>query len=288
MGLGKITRILPDKLYLQLLYYKHFKKFINFKNPKTFNEKLQWLKLYNRNPEYTKMVDKYLVREYIAEKIGEEYLIPLLGVWDEPEEIDFSALPNQFVLKWNHDSGSVIICRDKTEFDEQKAVEKLKAMKSHNGFWYGREWPYKNVSPKITAEKYLTDFNGGLRDYKFFIFNGEAKFLYISEGLENHQTAQISFYDFEGNEMKFHRSDFSPFSIPPIFPENLQEMKLLGEKLAKEINCPFVRVDFYSVAEKIYFSEITFFPCSGILPFEPKEWDLKLGKMINLEKLNKK
>ena len=167
-------RYLPDKLYIQLLFFKHFHRFVNFKHPVSFNEKLQWLKINDRNPLYTTLVDKIKVKDYLREVLGEDYSIPTLAVWNSPEEIDFDSLPNQFVIKWNHDSGSIVICKDKKTFDKTKAVKKLQHGAKYNGFWYGREWPYKNVIPKLIAEGFL-DGGDDLIDYKLMCFNGKVK-----------------------------------------------------------------------------------------------------------------
>ncbi len=269
------------------MYYKHFHRFIDFKNPQTFNEKLNWLKLNDRRPEYTQMVDKYAVRDYISEKLGEEYLIPLLGVWDDPQEVDFDALPNQFVLKWNHDSGSVIICRDKSKLDIQKTVATLASKRSHNGYWYGREWPYKNVKPRIIAEEYMEDSSGaGLRDYKFYCFNGTPKFLYISEGLEDHSTARISFVTTEWEFASYERSDFKPFDKLPPKPECFDQMLELAAKLSMGVD--FLRVDFYEIDEKVFFSELTFFPCGGFMPFKNMDHNIEIGEMLHLSEMENK
>ncbi|MBR6728834.1 MAG: glycosyl transferase [Clostridia bacterium] len=275
---------MSDERFLKRKYRLVMGKPLNLKNPKTYNEKLQWLKLYDRKPEYTTMVDKYEVKQYVSSLIGEDYIIPTLGVWDKFEEIGFDALPEQFVLKCTHDSGGLAICRDKAKFDIDKAKKKIELCFKRNYFWSNREWPYKNVKPRIIAERYMEDENEaeGLTDYKFFCFNGEPKLLYVSQGLQNHATAAISFYDLEGNEMPFHRSDYKPIAEKMILPERFDEMLSIVRKLAAEVNNPFVRIDLYSICGKIYFSEITFFPCSGMLPFEPEEWDYTFGSWINL------
>ena len=280
-----VFRILPDSVYLGLLYRFSMKKKLNLKNPQTFNEKLQWLKLYDRNPEYTKMADKYAVRKYIEEKIGEEYLIPLLGVWDSFEEIDFESLPDQFVLKCTHDSGGLVICRDKKHFDVNAAKLKINKCMKRNYFWQNREWPYKNIKPKIIAEKFMIDTDDanskeGLTDYKFYCFGGTAQFAYVSTGLENHATARISFVTLDWEQAPFRRMDFEPFVQLPKKPKHLDKMLELAKILSYEI--PFVRVDFYEIDDKIYFGEITFFPGSGMVKLEPVEWDYKLGEMIKL------
>ena len=284
----KLVGLIPSKLWISIRFKRRTGQKMDWKNPKTFNQKLQWLKLYNRRPEYTTMVDKYEAKKYVAGIIGEEYIIPTLGVWDRFEDIDFDELPEQFVLKCTHDSGGLIIVRDKSKLDREAARKMFRTALGRNHYSVNREWPYKNVKPRIIAEQYMEDENGkGLRDYKFFTFNGESKFLYLSEGLENHATASISFYDLDGKEMPFRRSDFKPFEELPSMPSNLGEMVKLSNRLAAESQSPFVRCDFYSVKGRIYFSEITFFPCSGMLPFEPAEWDKVLGGWIELPKKQK-
>ena len=278
-----------DEAVIKSVYKREMKKKLNLENPVTYNEKLQWLKLYDRKPIYTTMVDKYEAKKYVADIIGEEYIIPTLGVWDRFEDIDFDKLPEQFVLKCTHDSGGLSICRDKSTFNKKAAKRKLQASLKRNFFWAKREWVYKNIKPRIIAEQYMEEQDGqGLRDYKFFCFNNEPKLLYISQGLENHDTASISFYDMDGKEMPFHRSDFKTMEPNFQLPENFHEMAKKAEIIAQNVQSPFVRVDLYSINGKIYFSEITFYPCSGMMPFEPEEWDKTLGDWIRLpEKTNK-
>ncbi len=282
--LKTMTRVLPDSLYIRLRYFQRMKKFPNLKTPKTFNEKLQWLKLHDRKPEYTKMVDKYEVRAYIAEKIGEEYLIPLLGVWGSFDNIDFEKLPEQFVLKCTHDSGGLVICRDKNKLDIKAAREKINKAFETNYYWQGREWPYKNVRPRIVAEKYMEDKitsqERGLTDYKIYCFEGKAKFAYVSEGLENHTTANINFVTLDWKKAPFQRLDFKEFDRLPKRPRTFDKMVELAEKLAKGIH--FLRVDFYEIDDRIYFGELTFFPGNGCVELKPAEWDRKLGEYISL------
>ena len=280
--LKKASHILPDKIYIKLKYRLRLGKFPDLKNPKTFNEKLQWLKLYDRKPEYTRMVDKYEAKKYVADIIGEEYVIPTLGVWDSFDDIDFDKLPDQFVLKCTHDSGGLVICRDKSKLDKDAAKNKICKSLKRNYFWSGREWPYKNVKPRIIAEKYMDDGVGGLRDYKFLCFNSKPKFIYISQGMENHSTARISFYDLEGNKMPFERNDYKSFEAPPDMPVTMSEMVEFSAILAEKIGCPFVRIDFYCINGKTCFGEITFSPCGGMMPFKPMQWDKKLGKDLDL------
>lgn len=282
----KFGKRLDDRTFIKLEYYSNFGKRLNLNNPVTFNEKLQWLKLYDRNPMYTRMVDKVSAKEYVAEIIGEQYIIPTLGVWDRPEDINFDALPNQFVLKVTHDSGGLVICRDKSKFDKSKAIDKLTRSLKRDYYSAYREWPYKDVRKRILAEEYLEDNmdieSKGLVDYKFFCFNGVPRMLYISQGLENHETAEISFFDFEGKQLPFHRKDYKPFIENKELPACFEKMIDISGKIARNVNNPFIRIDLYAVQEQIYFSEITFYPCSGMIPFDPPEWDKKIGGWINL------
>lgn len=274
-----------DEWYLKLAFKLKMGYPLNLKEPKTFNEKLQWLKLYNRKPQYTQMVDKYAVRKYIAETIGEEYLIPLVGgPWKTAEAIDFEALPEQFVLKCNHDSGGIVVCRDKDTLDREISRDKIDRHLKENYYLSSREWPYKNVEPCVFAEKFMADERqkDGLIDYKFFCFNGQAKFLYVSQGLEDHSTAHISFYDLDGGEMPFKRTDFAAFEKLPYKPAGLAKMTELANTLAQMVGCPFLRCDLYEINGRIYFSELTFTPCSGMLPFDPPEWDETIGGWLTL------
>jgi hypothetical protein len=280
--LHRFLRIFSDKIYLQLMFFKHFHRFINFKNPKTFNEKLQWLKIYDRKSEYTTMVDKYLVKDYVASKIGKEYIIPTIGVWNHPNEIDFNKLPDQYVLKWNHDSGSVVICKNKKTFDRQAALEKLKDGDGKTGFWYGREWPYKNVSPKIIAEKYISNEkdDDNLTDYKIHCFDGEPKLILVCKNRFSKTGLLENFYDEKWNLLNLHRPNVKPIDGKIARPIKFDEMLGFARTLSEGI--PFARVDFYESFGKIYFGEMTFYPASGFLPFVPREWDYKLGRMLNI------
>lgn len=281
-----ISCLLPTKLFLKMKYKIRLGKKLDLKNPQTFNEKLQWLKLYDRNPEYTKTVDKYQAKQYVADIIGEKYIIPTLGIWDKFENINFEELPNQFVLKCTHDSGGLVICKDKSKLNIKEAKRKISKSLKTNYYYHGREWPYKKVRPRIIAEKYMATYKQKeLIDYKFFCFNGEPKFLYVSEGLSNHENARISFANMNYEKTEFYRKDYRPFDKLPDKPTNFDKMKELSKKLSK--NIPFIRVDFYEVNGQIYFGELTFFPCSGFIPFEPEEWDRKLGDMLKLPKEKK-
>lgn len=286
MASNRLLNFLLDEQYLKCLYWARMGKKLDLDDPQTFNQKLQWLKIHDRKPEYTTLVDKYAVRQYISDVIGEQHLIPLVGgPWTNFNEIDFEALPNQFVLKCTHDSGGLVICRDKSKLDVLAAKKKISNSLKLNYYDYGREWQYKNVKPKIIAEQYMEDCSKGqLIDYKFYCFNQEPKCFYASQGLENHATAHISFYDLKGHKMPFKRLDYLDFEIDPDLPENYEQMLTIARRLANKVNSLFVRVDLYEINGKVYFSEITFHPCSGFMPFDPIEWDYKFGNWLNLPK----
>ena len=276
-----MTHIIPDALYLKLRYYSRFHKKLNLKNPRTFSEKIQWLKLYDRRPEYSMMVDKYEVKKYVADIIGEEYIIPTLNVWNSFDEIDFDTLPNQFVLKCTHDSGGLVICTDKATFDKEAARKKIEASMKAKYFYHTREWAYKNVKPRIIAEQYMEDdTTKDLRDYKFFAFDGDVTMLFIAtERQEKDSETKFDFFDSDFNHLDFINGHPNA-KIPPAKPQNFELMKELASKLSKGI--PHVRVDFYEVNGKVYFGELTFCHWSGLMPFEPDEWDEKLGDWIKL------
>jgi len=270
-----------DEKFLKEKFKLIFGYELNLKNPQTFNEKLQWLKLYDRNPLYTIMVDKYKVKEYVANIIGKEYIIPTLGVWDNPEEIKFDKLPNQFVLKCNHNSGlGMCICKDKTKLDIKKVKKELTNGLKQDYYLTNREWPYKNVPRKIIAEQYMEDKEiKGLIDYKFFCFNGQPKFMYISNdiGMNPH----TDFFDMDKNMLLFRIKD-PPSLKKPTIPKQFEQMKQIAICLSK--NIPHVRVDFYIVKEQIYLGELTFFHNSGFIKFTPNEWDKKIGDWLVLPK----
>ena len=283
--ISNFFRWLPDATYLKLLYRFKMGHRLDLKNPLAFTEKLQWLKLYNRKPEYTKMVDKYAVKKYVADIIGEEYIIPTLGVWDKPEEINWDSLPNQFVLKTTHGGGGggVVICKDKATFDKTTAIAKLKESMASDIYSGLREWPYKNVPKRIIAEKFMAPEksldsvlkSSELLDYKFFCFNGKVKFFKVDFGrfVEHH----ANYYSPEGELLEFGEQGFKPDPNYPIeLPDNLKEMISLAERLSK--NKPFLRVDFYNVNGKIFFGELTFYPASGLGKWTTEEADIKIGE----------
>lgn len=280
--MDRILPLLPDKSCLSIMYRLYFGRKLDWEHPVTFNEKLQWLKLYDRRPEYTVMVDKVKAKNYVAEKLGGEYIIPTLGVWDDPDDIDFDALPNQFVLKCNHNSGlGMCICKDKSELDIPKVKAELRKGLKQNYFLHGREWPYKDVPRKILAEKFMEDKSGDgdLKDYKFMCFNGKVKCSFVCSGRNKEGGLKVTFFDRDWKQLPFTRH--YPASEKKIaMPEKYREMISMSEKLSQ--NIPFVRSDFYEINGRIYFGELTFYPGSGIEEFCPEEWDERLGKLIVL------
>ena len=272
-----------DEKYLKRKYQAVMGKKLNLDNPVTFNEKLQWLKLHDRRPEYTMMVDKYKVRDYIAEKLGEEYLIPLLGVWDDPDDIDFDALPNQFVLKCNHNSGlGMCICKDKSKLDIEKVKKELRKGLVQDYYLTGREWPYKDVPRKIICEQYMEDSSqkDSLTDYKFFCFNGVADCVMVCL---DRFSGDTKFYFFDKN-WKLKRLNIrgknapEGFSIPK--PSCMDKMFRIAEQLSEGLS--FSRIDLYECNGKIYFGEITIFPASGFDANLLPETDQYFGEMIDL------
>lgn len=273
---------LPDRQYLKILYYIKTGKNLNLKNPNGYREKIQWLKLYDRNPRYTRLVDKYLVKEYVSHVIGEEHIVPTLFVWDSPGEVDFEVLPEQFVLKCNHNSHlGLCICSNKKEFDVIAARKEL--WRGYNDDYYkrSREWAYKDVKRRIIAEKFLTDGTSigenVLTDYKFFCFDGIAKIMYVSKDIA--KDPRTDFFDMQFNHLPIHMQDKNADIIPDK-PAFFEEMREDAEKLAKDI--PFVRVDFYIANGQYYFGEMTFYPSSGLAPMNPEEWDRIIGNWITL------
>lgn len=266
-----------------MLYRRVFNKELDLENPMTYNEKLFWMKLYDRRPIYTTMVDKYAVKDYVAKIIGEEYIIPTLGVWDRPEDVEWDSLPDQFVLKCTHDSGGLVICRDKSKLDKQAAINILRKSLKRNYYKAGREWPYKNVKRRIIAEKYMEDTSvGELPDYKFFCFDGEVKALFI--GTER-GTGDVKFDYFDADFKHLDLVQIHPMSgkeLPK--PQHFEKMKELASKLSKSY--PQLRVDFYNINGAIYFGELTLFHHGGVIPFHPEEWAYIFGSWIQLPKID--
>ncbi len=277
----KIVKLLPDKPYLKLKYYMCFRERLDLKNPKTYNEKLQWIKIYDRNPDYIPLVDKYEAKIKVAEKIGSEHIIETYGVWNHFDEIDFDKLPKSFVLKCTHDTGSIVICKDKNQLDKAAAKEKLEHGLKFDVFRDGREWPYKNVKPRIIAEAYMEDTElGELRDYKFFTFGGVPKYVHIVSNRQNaNEETYGDFYDMDYNHVELTIGhDNAP--IPPKKPANFEKMIEFAKVLSKGTRQ--LRVDFYEVNGNLYFGELTFFQDSGFGDILPKSWNRKLGDMIDL------
>lgn len=273
----KIFRIIPDDIFLKIKYRLHLGKKLDLDNPQTFNEKLQWLKLYDRKPEYTQMVDKYEVRKYIADTIGEEYLIPLLGVYDTFDEIDFDALPNQFVLKPNHTSGNVYICKDKTKINYVELKKEVNRWLKRRYYWVHREWPYKNVKPRIVCEKFISDKDTTPDDYKVLCFNGKAKLIEVH--IDRFGAHKLDFYDMSWNKTSISQGGSTSNYIYEK-PVEFEKMIKLSEKLAA--NMFHVRIDWFVVHDKLYFSEITFYDGAGFDSFDNEEDDYLLGSWINL------
>lgn len=276
------TRCLwPDKIYLKVAFRDQMGYPLDLKNPRTFSEKLQWLKLYNRDPRYTVMVDKVKAKEYVATIIGEEYIIPTLGVWEDPNDIDFGQLPDRFVLKCNHNSGlGMYICKDKSMLDVEIVREELCKGLRQDYFINNREWPYKNVPRRVFAEAYMEDEYGELRDYKWFCFNGKVKALFIAtDRSKGDHATRFDFFDENFNHLPFTNGHPNA-DIMPDKPKMFDKMKELAAKLSMGI--PHVRIDFYEVGDKVYFGEMTFFHWSGLMPYDPEEWDEIFGSWINL------
>lgn len=277
----KFGKWIPDKTYLCILYRLHMGKKINMDNPKTFNEKLQWLKLYNRKPIYTTMVDKYEVKKFVSDIIGEQYVVKLFGVWNTPDDIDWNSLPSKFVLKTTHDGGgnSIVICKDKDKLDIEAAIKKLKVSMKHEIYSRYREWPYKNVKHRVIAEQLLEDNSGEkeLIDYKVMCFNGIPKLIQVHRGRFEEHTQD--FYDNSWNRLQYTQglpmSD-KPMKVPPVF----EEMMAMSAKLSKDI--PFLRVDWYIVEGRLYFGELTFFDASGYDDFDQEGINEEVGSWIDL------
>lgn len=276
--LAKLTKFFSDKYYIEKMFELKFGYKPDLDSPQTFNEKLNWLKLNNRNPLYTMLADKYSVKEYVAQTIGEKYVVPCYGKWECFEDIDFDTLPNQFVLKLNHDSSGAFICNNKNTIDKKELKKVLSRNIKRNYYWWLREWPYKNIKPCILSEKLLVDGTGAvLRDYKFWCFNGEPKYMYCTvKGVKTYE----NFYD-----MNFSPVDINhgfPRHIPEFDkPANFELMKDLAAKLSKGI--PFVRVDFFDVEGHVYFGEYTFYDWGGMRPFVSINVDKELGSYINIK-----
>lgn len=272
-----VFNFMPDELYLKFMFRLRMHRKLDLENPRFFNDKIQWTKLYDRRPEYTTFVDKYAVKQYVAQKIGPQYIVPTLGVWNQFDDIDFESLPDKFVLKCTHDSGGLVICKDKKALNVDHARKKINKCLKRNYYWMGREWPYKNVPHKIIAEQYMAD---DLRDYKLFCFNGVPRMTLVCSERFTKDGLKEDFYDEAWNHLDVQRPEHGNAILPIERPKQYELMKELAAKLSEKM--PFARIDFYEINDKVYFGEITFYPASGFEGFKPEEWDLKLGEWIKL------
>lgn len=278
----RISMLLPDSIYLRIKYKLLTAQTLHLSKPVTFNEKIQWLKIHDRKPLYCKLVDKLTVKSIMSDWIGERYVIPVIGCWDSDEDIDFDRLPEKFVLKTTHDSGGVIICKDKHELDINEAKKRLKFFLKRNYFWHGREWPYKELQPRIIAEPYLIDESGyELKDYKVFCFSGVPRYI------------QVDYDRFTDHHRNFYDTNWEYVPFTTLYPTNperriekpkqLEELlticKIITDKMEKP---PLVRLDFYIIHDKIYFGEVTFHHGSGTEKFTPESYNVKLGNMIDI------
>ena len=274
-------KLIPDSIYVPLKYRKAFGRWPDLKNPRTFNEKLTWLKLNDHNPLYTRMVDKYEAKRYVADIIGEEYIVPTYGVWDRAEDIDFDSLPDKFVLKATHDSGRVIICRDKSKLDKNNAIREMRKSLRRNFYAVTREWPYKNVKPRIIAEKLLEVTDGGeIADYKVHNFNGVPKVILVCRDRFRETGLTEDFFDTEWKHISVRRPGHPNAPVLEDKPAKLSKMLELSEKLSN--GYPFMRTDFYCVDGKVYFGEITLYPASASVPFIPQTFDELFGAELNI------
>ena len=270
----------PEK-YIKTLFYQRMGYPLHLEDPRTYSEKLQWLKLYWHPPILTTLVDKYAVKEYVREKIGDQYVIPTIAAWNRVSDIQWDELPNQFVLKCTHDSGGLVICKDKSKLDKHTAVRVIKKSLSNNYYYFGYEWPYKNVKPRIIAEPYIEDsVTKELRDYKFFCFNGKVKALFIAtdrnvKGVD----VKFDFFDETFHHLPFKQGHENAATMPQK-PVCFEEMKQLASRLSEGF--PHVRVDLYEVDGRVFFGEMTFFHHGGWTKFDPEEWDEIFGSWLSL------
>lgn len=275
----RLQKLFKEEFYLKILFRLKLGKKLDLQNPKTFNEKLQWLKLNYRRPEQTKLVDRYEAKRYVGEAIGNERIIPTYGIWNTFDEVDFNVLPNQFVLKTTPDSGGVVVYKDKRKFDGNAAKIKLNMYLERNYYDANLEWAYKNVKPRVIAEEFMTDGTAGeLNDYKFLCFNGKPELLFIN--IKDSQDVKRNFYDMRFNHLDITQNhEQSRKRIEK--PEGLQKMVNFAQILSEGF--PHVRVDFYNINGKIYFGEFTFYHDAGFVPFYPEKWRYKLGEFIPLQ-----
>lgn len=278
-----LLEVLPPKMSIQLRYFYNLHSFVNFRNPCTFSEKLQWLKIYNKNPRYTMMVDKYSVKNFVSKVIGIEHVIPTYGVWDSPNSIDWDKLPQKFVLKTTHAGGSagVILCKDKSKINKSEIISKLQKSFMTDSYAISKEWPYKNVQRRIIAEQLLESIGQNeIPDYKWYCFNGEPKYCQVIKDRMSKET--IDFFDVDWNHQEFIglNTKVGNSDVVPQRPELLNVQLSIARKLSKDL--PFSRIDLYEVDGKVYFGEITFFPLSGMGKFVPDKYNRLIGDMLEL------
>ena len=277
--------LIPDRWEIKYRFKKKLGYKCSLRNPQTFNEKIQWLKLNDRKPLYPKLTDKLLVKEFVAKELGEEYVIPTLaGGFSHFDDIPFEDLPNQFVLKCNHDSSSTVICKDKKTFDFELARQKIeKALRRNYYHSNGKQWSYKDIAPRVFVEKYMDEGTGELRDYKFMMFNGECKSIFFFVDRFPKNGLKMNCYDSSWNLLPFTRGNPNTnYEVPK--PKELELMLDVAHRLAALVDNPFVRVDLYDIRGKVYFGEYTFYPGGGYDAFEPQEWDLTFGNWIDLKR----
>lgn len=277
--------IKDDETYLRWYYFFSMRKRLNLKTPSTFNEKVNWLKLHDHNPLYTSLVDKLEAKDYVTKKVGAGHVFPTLGIWHRPEDIEWDALPNRFVLKTTQGGGGigVIICHDKTKFDKAKAIAKLNSALKQNLYTSSREWPYRDVRPRIFAEPYMEDEHGELRDYKFFCFNGKCRMLFVATERQTREEPFFNFFDEKYQPLPF-RQGHPVNPVIPAKPDGFDKMVRIAEQLSEGL--PHVRMDMYEIKGKVYFGEYTFYHFGGVVPFVPAEWDEKIGSWLTIPTTN--
>ncbi|MCL1843560.1 MAG: glycosyl transferase [Defluviitaleaceae bacterium] len=276
----KYCYFFSDQTATKLRFFLILHRRLNLKSPKAFNEKIQWIKLNDKNPLYTQLADKYGVREYIKDAFGEQYLVNLYGVWEEFEDINFDELPDKFVLKCTHDCGSVIVCKDKSKFNIESTRKWFKKKLRKNFYWRHREWHYKNIKPRIIAEEYLEDASGSLTDYKIYCFNGQARLVSVSRGLTDRNSANRSFLTVNWEWSSVSSLKYKDFEQLPPRPAKLDEMLELSETISSTYS--FLRVDLYVVGDRIILSELTLTPSGGMMVFAKKSEDELLGSWLKL------
>ncbi len=273
---------MPDEEYLKKVYRYKMGYELNLEHPQTFSEKLQWLKLHDRKPEYTRMVDKYEMKQYIADTVGEDYVIPTLGIYDRAEEIDFSSLPDQFVLKCTHNSHSIVICKDKSKLNQNEARKKMQEGLQKNYYYRLREWCYKDVKPRIIAEKFMSNQGEDLIDFKVHAFNGTPRVILVCKDRFSKGNYTQDFFDCDWNHLPVKRPKSKNATVVMKQPKCLGKMLEISQRLSEGI--PFLRTDFYIIEKKLYIGELTFFPASGLVPFQPESFDREMGSWLRLPK----